>query len=93
MNFRSRASAATAMEVHALLARAFPELAPMARSTASLAGSNGAWAGLPSYRTKSLEVIAASVVPVSLICMSAARLPPVFTSTMTELSDTSLMRT
>jgi len=46
-----------------------------------------------SYRKKSLAVIEARVVLVSLICMSAARLPPVLTWTITSAPAMSLMRT
>ena len=45
------------------------------------------------YSTKSLALIVASVVAVSLICMSAASVPPVLTSTMRSGPAMSLMRT
>ena len=45
------------------------------------------------HSRKSLPVMLASVVLVSRICMSAASVPPVLTSTITSAPATSLMRT
>jgi hypothetical protein len=46
-----------------------------------------------AYRKKSPAVMDPSVVCARRICMSAASVPPVFTSTITSLPGTSLMRT